>query len=341
MTRRRSRGPAGGVVPRRSRPGAASRSRAAGHRGMVTVEAAIAVPLLLAVGLLAAGAPGVVGAHIRCADAAREAALMVARDLPVAEAEATVASSPPGGADVGAGARRHRRGRGGSQGESGPGSAGSRDGSRREWALGRSPRASGSAVSPERGTATLVGTYLAGAVLVLALVLASLSSVVALRHRAGVAADLAALAGAQAWVGGPAPVPGGAGSGPGERRPRHGVRDRGRRGSRARPVIGESAGSRPRVDADRASLGVGAGPVTGCGAASPPQKLGEQCDCAQLCPAVSCRCRTSGCARTTGTRRCSGRMRWPRGWQSSHAGPPRSLARRSRPRPGAHRERRP
>jgi secretion/DNA translocation related TadE-like protein len=62
-------------------------------------------------------------------------------------------------------------------------------------------------VSPERGTATLVGTYLAGAVLVLALVLASLSSVVALRHRAGVAADLAALAGAQAWVGGQPPCP--------------------------------------------------------------------------------------------------------------------------------------
>jgi Flp pilus assembly protein TadG len=98
MTRRRSRGPAGDVVPRRSRPGAASRSRAAGHRGMVTVEAAIAVPLLLAVGLLAAGAPGVMGAHIRCADAAREAALMVARDLPVAEAEATVASLAPKGA---------------------------------------------------------------------------------------------------------------------------------------------------------------------------------------------------------------------------------------------------
>lgn len=53
---------------------------------MVTVEVALAVPTLLVAGLLAAGAPALVGAGVACGDAAREAALMVARGIPVGEA---------------------------------------------------------------------------------------------------------------------------------------------------------------------------------------------------------------------------------------------------------------
>lgn len=62
-------------------------------------------------------------------------------------------------------------------------------------------------MSSERGTATVLATYLAGVVLVLSLVLVSLASAVALRHRAGAAADVAAVAGAQAWVRGQPPCP--------------------------------------------------------------------------------------------------------------------------------------
>lgn len=92
-------GRAGGLVPRRSRPVAAPRA-AAGQRGMVSVEAAIVIPALLGMGLLAAGAPAVVGAQIRCSDAAREAALMIARDVAAAEVAAAVGTLAPDGAQM-------------------------------------------------------------------------------------------------------------------------------------------------------------------------------------------------------------------------------------------------
>jgi Flp pilus assembly protein TadG len=46
---------------------------------MVTVETALAVPVLALVALLAASLPALVGARIGCADAAREVALALAR----------------------------------------------------------------------------------------------------------------------------------------------------------------------------------------------------------------------------------------------------------------------
>lgn len=67
---------------------------------MVTVETAIAVPVLLVAALLAAGAPVLVGAQIRCADAAREAALIIARDAPAAQAEQAVRALAPHGAEL-------------------------------------------------------------------------------------------------------------------------------------------------------------------------------------------------------------------------------------------------
>lgn len=70
------------------------------QRGMVTVETAIAVPIVLAVGLVAAGAPAVVGAHVSCTDAAREAALMVARSAPGSLVTAVVDELAPPGARV-------------------------------------------------------------------------------------------------------------------------------------------------------------------------------------------------------------------------------------------------
>jgi hypothetical protein len=70
------------------------------QRGMVTVETAIAVPALLVAGLCAAAVPGVVSGQIACGDAAREAALMIARDVPRAEAVGVVAAMAPSGAAV-------------------------------------------------------------------------------------------------------------------------------------------------------------------------------------------------------------------------------------------------
>lgn len=67
---------------------------------MVTVETAVAIPMLLVVGLAAAGVPAAVGAQIRCADAARDAALLVARGVPADEAAALVTARAPQGARV-------------------------------------------------------------------------------------------------------------------------------------------------------------------------------------------------------------------------------------------------
>ena len=67
---------------------------------MVTVETAIAVPVLLVAAVLAAGAPALVGAQIRCADAAREAALAIARDAPAGQAVRAVRTLAPHGAEL-------------------------------------------------------------------------------------------------------------------------------------------------------------------------------------------------------------------------------------------------
>ncbi len=75
-------------------------ARSRRQRGMVTVETALAVPALLVAGLCAAAVPGVVAGQIACGDAAREAALMVARDLPRAQATRLASSVAPEGADV-------------------------------------------------------------------------------------------------------------------------------------------------------------------------------------------------------------------------------------------------
>ena len=55
-------------------------------------------------------------------------------------------------------------------------------------------------MSSEQGSATVLATMLAGAVVVLALTVAWWAGAVSVRHRAAAAADLAAVAGAQAWV---------------------------------------------------------------------------------------------------------------------------------------------
>lgn len=66
------------------------------QRGMVTVETAVAIVGLLAVALLATGAPTLVAAHVACADAARDAALALARDERAAAATIVAALAPPG-----------------------------------------------------------------------------------------------------------------------------------------------------------------------------------------------------------------------------------------------------
>ena len=53
---------------------------------------------------------------------------------------------------------------------------------------------------PERGSATLLGVVLLAAVVAASLVASAVASVVEVRHRAGAAADLAAVAAAEAWV---------------------------------------------------------------------------------------------------------------------------------------------
>lgn len=70
------------------------------QRGMVTVETAIAIPALLLVALFAAGVPAAVSAQVACGDAAREAALMLARDVPRDEVVAVVERLAPDGASL-------------------------------------------------------------------------------------------------------------------------------------------------------------------------------------------------------------------------------------------------
>lgn len=85
-----------GADPRPVRHAAPSRWQ----RGMVTAETALAVPALLLAGLCAAVLPGVVGGQVACGDAAREAALLIARDVPRSAAVRTAATLAPPGAAV-------------------------------------------------------------------------------------------------------------------------------------------------------------------------------------------------------------------------------------------------
>jgi Flp pilus assembly protein TadG len=67
---------------------------------MVTVETALAVPVLLLVGAAAMVLPLLGGAQVRCTDAAREAALLVARGAPPVQAEAVARRLAPSSATV-------------------------------------------------------------------------------------------------------------------------------------------------------------------------------------------------------------------------------------------------
>lgn len=66
--------------------------------GMVTAETAVVLPVLLLVLAGAVAAVVVVGAQLRCVDAAREGARAAARGEPVAVVEAVVARAAPDGA---------------------------------------------------------------------------------------------------------------------------------------------------------------------------------------------------------------------------------------------------
>jgi Flp pilus assembly protein TadG len=65
---------------------------------MVTAETAVVLPVLLLVLAAAVAAVTVVGAQLRCVDAAREGARAAARGDPVAVVEALVARAAPEGA---------------------------------------------------------------------------------------------------------------------------------------------------------------------------------------------------------------------------------------------------
>jgi Flp pilus assembly protein TadG len=65
---------------------------------MVTAETAVVLPVLLLVLAAAVAAVTVVGAQLRCVDAAREGARAAARGDPVAVVEALVARAAPDGA---------------------------------------------------------------------------------------------------------------------------------------------------------------------------------------------------------------------------------------------------
>jgi Flp pilus assembly protein TadG len=64
---------------------------------MVSAETAVVLPLLLLVAAVAACAPAMVGTRIACTDAAREAALLVARGATPDEASAVVDRIVEGG----------------------------------------------------------------------------------------------------------------------------------------------------------------------------------------------------------------------------------------------------
>jgi Flp pilus assembly protein TadG len=77
-----------------------ARLRAGGRReaGMVTAETAVVLPVLLLVLAGAVAAVTVVGAQLRCVDAAREGARAAARGEPAAVVEAVISRAAPDGA---------------------------------------------------------------------------------------------------------------------------------------------------------------------------------------------------------------------------------------------------
>ncbi|MGY1600788.1 TadE family type IV pilus minor pilin [Geodermatophilus sp. SYSU D00815] len=77
-----------------------ARRRPRGDAGMVTAETAVVLPVLLLVLAGAVAAVTVVGAQMRCVDAAREAARAAARGETAAVVGAIAARSAPDGATV-------------------------------------------------------------------------------------------------------------------------------------------------------------------------------------------------------------------------------------------------
>ena len=73
-------------------------SRLRDERGMVTAETAVVLPVLLLVLAGAVAAVTVVGAQMRCVDAAREAARAAARGEPVDVVHAIATRTAPSGA---------------------------------------------------------------------------------------------------------------------------------------------------------------------------------------------------------------------------------------------------
>ena len=67
---------------------------------MVTIEAALAVATLLVATVLASVVPSAVATQIRCAHAAREVALLVARDAPASQVRRGVSALAPEQAEV-------------------------------------------------------------------------------------------------------------------------------------------------------------------------------------------------------------------------------------------------
>ncbi|WP_404380536.1 pilus assembly protein TadE [Knoellia locipacati] len=68
--------------------------------GMVTAEIAVALPALVLVLTLGLGAVGAVTDHLRCVDAARTGARLLARGEPVEEVRREVARQSPEGARI-------------------------------------------------------------------------------------------------------------------------------------------------------------------------------------------------------------------------------------------------
>jgi hypothetical protein len=67
---------------------------------MVTVEAALAIATLLVATMLASVVPSSVAAQIRCTDAAREVALLLARDAPASQVNRALAVLAPQKAEL-------------------------------------------------------------------------------------------------------------------------------------------------------------------------------------------------------------------------------------------------
>lgn len=76
------------------------RRRLRGDRGMVTAEAAVALPALVVLAGLAVSVVALATGQLRCVDAAREAARAVARGEPAAAARALAARAAPQGARI-------------------------------------------------------------------------------------------------------------------------------------------------------------------------------------------------------------------------------------------------